>query len=61
MFVNPSFLTKGGAAGTFARLTIQPLDKAALRDRVQGSGGNEPDEEVEHRVYERCRVDIIKV
>ncbi|KAL8293514.1 hypothetical protein RQP46_000215 [Phenoliferia psychrophenolica] len=57
VFVNPSFLTKGNAAGTFARLTIQPIDKGALEERVK----EEPDEPVEHRVYERCRVDIIKV
>ncbi|KAK4704750.1 DNA polymerase alpha subunit B, partial [Phenoliferia sp. Uapishka_3] len=62
VFVNPSFLTKGNSAGTFARLTIKPMDKDALLDRIEGRGvDEEPDEPVEHRVYERCRVDIIKV
>lgn len=67
VFLNPSFLTKASqeaSAGTFARLTIHPMDRENLNELAQ-SGlvdvGGEPDEPVEHRVWERCRVDIIKV
>ncbi|BGP54723.1 hypothetical protein JCM8202_003228 [Rhodotorula sphaerocarpa] len=67
IFLNPSFLTKASqeaSAGTFARLTIHPMDKENLTE-LATSGmvdvGGEPDEPVEHRVWERCRVDILKV
>lgn len=67
VFLNPSFLTKASqeaSAGTFARLTIHPMDKENLTELAQSGMvdiGGEPDEPVEHRVWERCRVDIIKV
>ncbi|TNY19944.1 DNA polymerase alpha/epsilon subunit B-domain-containing protein [Rhodotorula diobovata] len=67
IILNPSFLSKSSApasAGTFARLTIHPMDQDNLHE-LATSGmvdvGGEPDEPVEHRVWERCRVDIIKV
>ncbi|BGP47016.1 DNA-directed DNA polymerase alpha subunit pol12 [Rhodotorula kratochvilovae] len=67
IILNPSFLSKSSApasAGTFARLTIHPMDQENLNE-LAASGmvdvGGEPDEPVEHRVWERCRVDIIKV
>lgn len=56
VMVNPSFLTRGESAGTFARFTVHPMDKAELQQR-----SSEGDEMVEHRVFERCRVDIIKI
>jgi DNA polymerase alpha subunit B len=68
--INPSFLTKGSSAGTFAQLTIHPLPTEELErraDRVMKGGGeneeieDEGDDEIEHRVWERCRVDIVKV
>jgi DNA polymerase alpha subunit B len=61
--INPSYLVREGSqAGTFARLTIHPIDKDNLEELVaNGIGGGEADEPVEHRVWERCRVDIIKV
>ncbi|POY74018.1 hypothetical protein BMF94_2829 [Rhodotorula taiwanensis] len=67
VFLNPSFLTKASqeaSAGTFARLTIHPMDKENLAELSQSGMvdvGGEPDEPVEHRVWERCRVDILKV
>ncbi|GAA5927523.1 DNA-directed DNA polymerase alpha subunit POL12 [Sporobolomyces koalae] len=65
IMINPSFLVREGhQAGTFARLTIHPLDQDNLNELVQNGlvdVGGEPDEPVEHRVWERCRVDIIKV
>ncbi|GAA5908020.1 hypothetical protein JCM6882_000201 [Rhodosporidiobolus microsporus] len=67
ILLNPSFLSKPSAAssaGTFARLTIHPMDRASLEE-LQSAGnvdqGGEPDDPVEHRVWERCRVDLIKV
>ncbi|GAA5950810.1 hypothetical protein JCM21900_002025 [Sporobolomyces salmonicolor] len=62
--LNPSFLTKGSKAGTFARLTIHPMDKDHLNELAtngMADTGGEADDPVEHRVWERCRVDIIKV
>lgn len=61
--LNPSFLTRGNAAGTFARLTVHPMEKGELERRVGGGGqgDEEPDEAIEHRVWERCRVDVVKV
>ncbi|GAA5833404.1 hypothetical protein JCM5353_008438 [Sporobolomyces roseus] len=63
--INPSYLTKDGSqAGTFARLTIHPLDKDNLEELASNGmvdSGGEADEPVEHRLWERCRVDIIKV
>lgn len=67
IILNPSFLTKSSApasAGTFARLTIHPMDQENLNELAHSGMvdvGGEPDEPVEHRVWERCRVDIIKV
>ncbi|GAA6029568.1 hypothetical protein JCM8097_000942 [Rhodosporidiobolus ruineniae] len=68
ILLNPSFLSKPSApasAGTFARLTIHPMNRDALTElRDSGNvdaGGGVPDDPVEHRVWERCRVDVIKV
>lgn len=60
--INPSFLTRGNAPGTFARITIGPMDRSILEDaRDNGIDGGEKDEGVEHRVWSRCKVQIIKV
>lgn len=65
VFVNPSYLIKPGTntAGTYARLTVHPLPKHELERRVRGDPDQQldPDEPIEHRVWERCRVDIIKI
>ncbi|GAA5880712.1 hypothetical protein JCM16303_004322 [Sporobolomyces ruberrimus] len=65
ILINPSYLVREGSqAGTFARLTIHPLDKENLQELVSNGMvdvGGEADEPVEHRVWERCRVDVIKV
>ncbi|KAG0206680.1 DNA-directed DNA polymerase alpha subunit pol12 [Mortierella sp. GBA30] len=60
--INPNQLSKSQAGGTFARLTIHPMSRSYLDDAVMMM-----DEEVEqsmstyHNVYERCRVDLIRV
>ncbi|GAA5892906.1 DNA-directed DNA polymerase alpha subunit POL12 [Sporobolomyces salmoneus] len=65
IMINPSFLVRDGSQpGTFARLTIHPLDKDNLNELAENGmvdTGGEADEPVEHRVWERCRVDLIKV
>lgn len=55
ILLNPSFLSKSSApasAGTFAGLTIHPLDKANLEELVSTengeNGGGPPDDPVEH-------------
>lgn len=57
VMINPSYLTRGNNSGTFARLTIHPMDKGEL-EQLATQGGDEP---IEHRVWERCRVDTIKI
>ena len=45
-------------------MTIHPLDKDNLEELASNGmvdSGGEADEPVEHRLWERCRVDIIKV
>ena len=55
--INPAHLVRGHSAGTYARMTIYPLDKAELERKVK----DEPDEPIEHHVYDRCRVDIVRI
>ncbi len=50
--INPGYVSKRKAAGTFARLTVQP---ASLTDGDRGSSV------LAHKVYERARVDIIRI
>ncbi|KAF9090803.1 DNA-directed DNA polymerase alpha subunit pol12 [Mortierella sp. AD031] len=60
--VNPNQLSKMQSGGTFARLTIHPMSENALSDAVMMM--DEDDEQTMstyHRVYERCRVDLIRV
>ncbi|GAA6004840.1 hypothetical protein JCM11491_002251 [Sporobolomyces phaffii] len=65
IMINPSYLVRDGSQpGTFARLTIHPSDRDELQERAANGhvdSGGDPDDPVEHRVWERCRVDIIKV
>lgn len=51
--INPGFLSKRKAAGTYAKLTIHP---ASLTDEEKTSGRM-----VSHKLFERARVDIIKI
>ncbi|KAF9903629.1 DNA-directed DNA polymerase alpha subunit pol12 [Linnemannia zychae] len=60
--VNPNQLSKMQSGGTFAKLTIHPLPENALSDAVMMM--DEDDEQTMstyHRVYERCRVDLVRV
>ena len=51
--VNPGYLSKRRAAGTYAKLTIYP---ATLSDEEKMEG-----KMVGHRLFERARVDIIRI
>ncbi|KAG0297133.1 DNA-directed DNA polymerase alpha subunit pol12 [Dissophora globulifera] len=60
--VNPNQLSKAQSGGTFARLTIHPITQSVLEDAVMMM--DEEDEQsmsTYHRVYERCRVDLVRV
>lgn len=50
--INPGYVSKRRAAGTYARLTVLP---ASLTDEDRGSSV------LAHKVYERARVDIIRI
>jgi DNA polymerase alpha subunit B len=51
--VNPGTLSKRRGPGTYARMVIEPLH-VSDEDRDKG-------DVVGHKLYERCRVDIVKV
>jgi DNA polymerase alpha subunit B len=51
--INPGYLSKRKAAGTYARLTVYP---ARLTEEERNST-----QMVGHRLFERSRVDIIRI
>ncbi|SCV70905.1 BQ2448_3667 [Microbotryum intermedium] len=57
IMINPSFLSRGNLPGTFARATVHPIDRDSLQQAVE----QDEDAEIEHRLWERCRVDVIKI
>ncbi|KAF8937862.1 DNA-directed DNA polymerase alpha subunit pol12 [Haplosporangium gracile] len=60
--VNPNQLSKMQSGGTFAKLTIHPMSESALSDSVMMMDENdEQTMSTYHRVYERCRVDLVRV
>ncbi|KAF9359045.1 DNA-directed DNA polymerase alpha subunit pol12 [Mortierella sp. AD094] len=62
VMINPNQLCKAHAGGTFARLTIHPISQSSL-DAADMSMGDEDDQSMSifHEVYQRCRVDIVRV
>jgi DNA polymerase alpha subunit B len=50
LVINPGFLSKRKAAGTYAKLTIHPPILTAEEGKMVG-----------HKLFERARVDIIKI
>jgi len=52
LVVNPGYLSKRKAAGTYTRLTIHPR---SLTDEERCSSV------VAHQVFERARVDIVRI
>ncbi|KAF9918036.1 DNA-directed DNA polymerase alpha subunit pol12 [Lobosporangium transversale] len=62
IIVNPSQLSKGQSGGTYARLTIHPIPNAFLDDMLTLMDEDEPQTmSTYHRVYERCRVDLVRI
>ncbi|KAF9585087.1 DNA-directed DNA polymerase alpha subunit pol12 [Lunasporangiospora selenospora] len=62
MMVNPNQLSKAQTGGTFAVLTIHPMAQDYLSDAVMiMDDEDERTMSMYHRVYERCRVDIVRV
>ncbi|GAA96342.1 uncharacterized protein L969DRAFT_95439 [Mixia osmundae IAM 14324] len=63
--INPASLTKGHSGGTFARLTIHPSRRGEfMRGQGEDIDGLKPfdaEEVMDHRIYERCRVDLVRV
>ena len=53
LVINPGTLSKRRAAGTYARLIVQP---AAVTDDER-----EKNAPVAHKLWERARVDIVKI
>lgn len=62
IIVNPRQLCKPKGTGTFARFTIHSFDRESLKNN-QNDQLNDDDEEegLEHLLFERCRVDIVKL
>ena len=52
LVVNPGYLSKRKAAGTYTKMTIHPR---SLTDEERGSSV------VAHQVFERARVDIVRI
>jgi len=51
--INPGYLSKRRAAGTYTRMTIYPQE---LKDEERNSGVM-----LAHKVFERARVDIVRI
>jgi DNA polymerase alpha subunit B len=51
LVINPGFLSKRKAAGTYAKMTLYPLSPEDI-----SSGGM-----VAHKIFERARVEITKI
>jgi DNA polymerase alpha subunit B len=51
--INPGTLSKRRGPGTYARMIIEPLQ---ITDEERDKG-----DVVGHRLYDRCRVDIVKI
>ncbi|KAI8603184.1 DNA polymerase alpha/epsilon subunit B-domain-containing protein [Dissophora ornata] len=60
--VNPNQLSKAQTGGMFARLTIHPISESVLGDAVMMMDEEDTQSMTTyHRVYERCRVDLVRV
>ena len=53
LVINPGTLSKRRAAGTYARVTVQPA-RVGDDEREKGLA-------IAHKLWERARVDIIKI
>lgn len=53
MTINPGQLSKKKAAGTYAQMTLLPRE---VSDEERDEGKN-----VQHKVFERARVDVLRI
>lgn len=63
VMVNPATMTRKNQPGTFAKMTIYPTPQRELEEAANSMEVDDEDEEktLEHRIYERIRVDIVKI
>lgn len=57
--VNPGTLAKGSGGGTFAEITIHPIQESVLRETLIKA--NDASVEMTHQVPERSCVQIVKI
>ena len=50
--INPGYLSKPKGPGTYASMVIQPVDLSSVADRGKL---------VTHRIYNRARVDVVRI
>jgi len=58
--VNPRQLCKSRGTGTFAQLTIHDFNRQSIEQAIAQTSDHD-DEELDHLLAERCRVDIVKL
>lgn len=57
VFVNPGTLAKGLSGGTYAEVTVHPMNEEDLRD-LHLKGSTDP---IPHNVASRCCVQIVRI
>lgn len=65
VMVNPATMTRKNQPGTFAKMTIYPTPKHELEAAATNMKVDEDEDEdektLEHQIYERIRVDVVKI
>jgi hypothetical protein len=63
VMINPATVTRKNQPGTFVKMTIYPTPQRELEEAANTVEVDEADDEkmMEHRIYERVRVDIVRV
>ena len=56
LVINPGYLAKGTKGGTYANLTINPIDETTLQTAI-----NEKKHEIPHLVSSRSNVEIVRI
>lgn len=61
--INPASLTRKNQPGTFAKMLIYPTSRHELEQANHSMDVDEDNEDPasDHRVYERARVDIVRI
>lgn len=63
VMVNPATMTRRNQPGTFAKMTIYPTPRRDLEEAANNMEVDDDDDDksLDHRVYERVRVDIVRI